>query len=264
MLGPPSLGVTLPTFTADGTLPVTAARAAEDGGLDGVFAFDHLWPMGAPGRPALWSFGVLAAVAAATSRVRVGPLVARIGLLPEDDLVRMFASLGGLAGRGRLIAGLGAGDHLSASENRAYGLPYPVAAERLAAAARVLDALRGLGIETWMGARSAESVAAAARADALNTWGTTPDQVRALAGAGGQVTWAGQVLVGRDRADLARLTDRYGSRPEVLTGTVQTVAAALDELGSAGARWCVLAPLDYLAEPQRSVETVCLVAEAVR
>ena len=61
-----------------------------------------------------------------------------------------------------------------------------------------------------------------------------------------------------------RLTDRYVSRPEVITGTVQTVAAALDELGSAGARWCVLAPLDYLAEPQRSVETVCLVAEAVR
>lgn len=264
MLGPPSLGVTLPTFTADGALPLTAARAAEDGGLDGVFAFDHLWPMGAPGRPALWSFGVLAAVAAATSRVRVGPLVARIGLFPEGELVRMFASLGALAGRGRLIAGLGAGDHLSASENRAYGLPYPDAAERLAAAIRVLDALRGLGIETWMGARSAESVAAAARADALNTWGTAPDRVRALAGAGGQVTWAGQVLVGRDRTDLARLTERYGSRPEVLTGTVETVADALVALGSAGARWCVLAPLDYLAEPQRSVETVCLVAEAVR
>lgn len=264
MLGSPSLGVTLPTFSADGALPLTAARAAEDGGLDGVFAFDHLWPMGAPGRPALWSFAVLAAVAAATSRVRIGPLVARIGLFPERDMVRMFASLGGLAGRDRLIAGLGVGDHLSATENRAYGLPYPAAAERLAAAARVLDALRELGIETWMGARSPESVATAAGADALNTWGTSPDQVRALTARGGQVTWAGQVLVGRDRADLARLTDRYGSRPGVVTGTVETVARALGALGSAGARWCVLAPLDYLAEPRRSVETVCLVAEAVR
>jgi len=68
----------------------------------------------------------------------------------------------------------------------------------------------------------------------------------------------------RPAADLGRLTERYGAPPGVLTGTVDAVAADLVALGAAGAEWCVVAPLDYLAEPRRSMETVCLVAEAVR
>ena len=264
MPGPPRVGVTLPTFTADGAVPLRAAKVAEAGGVDGVFVFDHLWPMGAPGRPALWSFAVLGAIAAATARVYLGPFVARIGVLPDDDLVRMFSTLAGVAGPERLIAAVGAGDVLSADENRAYGLPYPAAADRLSALAGLLDDLRRLGLETWMGARSAASVRVAeAHAGALNMWGATADDVRRAA-ASSAVTWGGQVLAGRDDADVRRLIDRHGTRPGALVGTVAEVAAALSALGEAGAQWCVVAPLDYLREPSRSMETVCLVAEAVR
>ena len=44
------IGVTLPSFRDDASA-VDAARQAERLGLDGVFVFDHLWPIGQP-RPA--------------------------------------------------------------------------------------------------------------------------------------------------------------------------------------------------------------------
>jgi alkanesulfonate monooxygenase SsuD/methylene tetrahydromethanopterin reductase-like flavin-dependent oxidoreductase (luciferase family) len=245
-------------------MPLGAATAAEAGGVDGVFVFDHLWPMGAPGRPALWCFAVLGAIAATTERVSLGPFVARIGVLPDDDLVRMFCTLAAVAGPDRLIAAVGAGDMLSADENLAYGLSYPGAAERLSALAGVLDDLKRLGLDTWMGARSPASFRVAeAHAAAVNVWGAPADHVRRVA-EGMAVTWGGQVLIGRDDADVRDLVDRHGTRPGALVGTVLEVAAALRALGEAGAEWCVVAPLDYLRDPLRSMETVCLVAEAVR
>jgi alkanesulfonate monooxygenase SsuD/methylene tetrahydromethanopterin reductase-like flavin-dependent oxidoreductase (luciferase family) len=72
------VGVTLPTFRDD-TLAIEAAREVERLGLDGAFVFDHLWPAGAPERPALSCFPMLGAVAASTGRICFGPLVARGG-----------------------------------------------------------------------------------------------------------------------------------------------------------------------------------------
>ena len=271
MSAPLFVVMTLPTFTSDGSVALEAAVAAESSGLDGVFVFDHLWPLGNPGSPALWSFGVLGAVAGATTRIALGPLVARVGLLPAADLRRAFETVAAVAGPGRLIAALGAGDHLSASENIAYGIGYPSAQERLASVASASDALRGRGIRTWIGGQSwAAQQTAAAHADAINVWGSPHADVSRIAAdpmvvaRRVEVTWAGQVLIGRDRQDLDRLTERYGTRPDLIAGTIETVAETLGELRAAGARWCVLAPLDYLQEPLRAVETVCLVAEAVR
>ena len=263
------VGATLPTFVDSIGPALAAARIADDGGLDGLFAFDHLWPMGSPGRPALWSFGALAAVAASTSTVTVGPLVARVGLLPDDDLVEAFRALISIAGsRERVIAALGAGDRLSAAENVAYGVAYPPAGVRLAHVGRTADRLAALGLDVWIGGNSdAAAEVAAAHAAARNLWGLTPEQVAKIGEREGHVppmTWAGQVLIGRDESDLRRLRERFGDRPGLLAGTVGGVAADLTALGRAGASWCVCAPLDYLAEPERSIETVCLVAEAVR
>ena len=53
----------LPTFEVSIGPAVAAAEAAEAAGLDGIFAFDHLWPIGHPGLPSLSMFPVLAAAA---------------------------------------------------------------------------------------------------------------------------------------------------------------------------------------------------------
>jgi len=262
-----NVGVTLPTFTSDGSAPLRAAAAAEAVGLDGVFVFDHLWPMGSPGRPALWSFGVLGAVAASTQRVHLGPLVARVGLMPDDDLFGAFGALAAVAGRGRVIAGVGTGDHLSAPENRAFGVAYPHAAVRLADMERVATALVQRGFTTWVGGRSRATAAVAARSGAArNLWGVAPSELGA-SGEGGagapEVTWGGQVLVGRDRAGLDRLLARFGERPGLVAGTVDDVAGHLRAVAAAGATWCVCAPLDYIADPETAVETIGLVRKAI-
>ena len=123
------VGVTLPTFTDD-AVALGATKRAEQLGLDGVFVFDHLWPLGSPERPALSAFPVLGAVAAVTTAVHFGPLVARIGLVPDDVLVAELLSLARMA-PGRLIAGLGTGD--SESRGGEPGIRHPVRSSRRAA-----------------------------------------------------------------------------------------------------------------------------------
>ena len=56
-----------------------------------------------------------------TERVRLGPLVARVGLLPDAVLVHTLTSLQRIVGD-RLIAALGSGDRLSAAMAMAVGV----------------------------------------------------------------------------------------------------------------------------------------------
>ena len=56
------VGITLPQFRDEADSALDAARRAEALGIDGVFCFDHLWPMGQPGRPALSSGPLLGAL----------------------------------------------------------------------------------------------------------------------------------------------------------------------------------------------------------
>src|SRR5258706_5054058 len=124
------IGLTLPSFQADPARVLLVARAAEDAGLDGVFAFDHLFRQrgdaaGAERRPALELLTMTAAVAAATSRITVGTLVARATLRPPVVLRAAMDTLARIA-PGRIVAGLGAGDDDSIAEDTAFGV-VPVA-----------------------------------------------------------------------------------------------------------------------------------------
>ncbi len=226
------LGVVLPSFrpTADDALDV--ARQADDAGLDGVFCYDHLWPMGRPDRPALAPFPLLATVAARTTRVAVGPLVARVGMVPERVLVAEFAALAALA-PGRVVAALGTGDRLSAAENEAYGLPFPPAADRREELRRCVRALRRLDLPVWIGGGARATVALAEEEGvAVNLWGAPPPAVADQA-TRSEVTWA-------------------GTPPENPSGEAahDLVVAWVRQLADAGATWAVFgwpAPLDVLA-----------------
>ncbi|HEY4700455.1 MAG TPA: LLM class flavin-dependent oxidoreductase, partial [Streptosporangiaceae bacterium] len=72
------IGITLPQFEHGADHALEAARRAESLGIDGVFCFDHLWPIGKPGRPALSSGPLLGALAASTSTITIGSLVSRV------------------------------------------------------------------------------------------------------------------------------------------------------------------------------------------
>ena len=254
------VGVTLPQFRHDAEAAIAVARRAEAVGIDGVFVFDHLWPLGQRMRSALHSLTLLGALAAETERVAMGPLVARVGLVPDAVLVHTLVSLHRMLGD-RLIAALGTGDSLNREENEAYGVPFRPAAERLASLQTCCRELRAAGVTTWVGGRSAAVRQAAAEADGWNSWGTDVATFAAEAATvapGRALTWAGQVLIGRTGAEAAGKLRAHGARPGLVSGTVDDLVRHLDGLVEAGASWAICAPLDIGTDPA----AVELLAEA--
>ncbi len=227
------VGVTLPQFRDEADTALAAARRAEVLGIDGVFCFDHLWPMGQPGRPAISLGPLLGALAAATSTITVGSLVARIGLVPDRVLVSTLLGVSTVSD-GRLIAGLGTGDHLSRAENEAFGVPFASADERRATLTRVAAALIGVGVPVWIGGGRPPMVEIARRLGVpVNLWDADPARVAELSAEGGEVTWGGPV-----------------------GDTVDAAAATFAELADAGATWAVCAwpdSLDVIAEAAGAV-----------
>ncbi len=227
------IGTTLPQFRDGADAALAAARRAEELGLDGVFCFDHLWPMGQPARPAIASGPLLGALAASTRTIGIGTLVARIGLLPDEVLVAELAGVSSLSG-GRLVAGLGTGDHLSRAENEAFGIAFEPPEVRRVRLAAVAVALVARGIPVWVGGRHRASVELARTVGgAVNLWGAPVEQVRSLVDEGVEVTWGGPLEggVGSIARQLAALADA-GATWAVCgwSGSLEEVAAAADRV----------------------------------
>lgn len=265
------LGVVLPQFRDTAADALVSATEAEALGLDGVFVFDHLWPIGAPERPALHGMTLLGAIAAGTDRITIGTLVARVSLMDDEVLVRGFTTLREIAGD-RVIAGIGTGDHLSEPENLAYGVPFPSAAERRAQLADCCRRLRAQGLPTWVGGLSRETIAVAGReADGLNLWGVGPevmagavdDLVREVGGRDFALSWGGPVLVARNEELAAGRLRRMGPRQGLVHGTLDAVTAHFRLLAEAGATWVICAPLDW-SVPVEELELLAELAETLR
>jgi alkanesulfonate monooxygenase SsuD/methylene tetrahydromethanopterin reductase-like flavin-dependent oxidoreductase (luciferase family) len=101
-----------------------AAIAAEEAGFDGLWTWDHLRdPDGesGPGVPEAWT--TLTALAEATRRIALGPLVLNVANRHPGLLANMAATLQAVSG-GRLLLGIGAGGSPRtpyAAEQRAIG-----------------------------------------------------------------------------------------------------------------------------------------------
>jgi alkanesulfonate monooxygenase SsuD/methylene tetrahydromethanopterin reductase-like flavin-dependent oxidoreductase (luciferase family) len=159
---PLQVGLFLPTWTSGEGLPawttdvypdgprwgdlLATARLAEEAGFDSLWVCDHMlmdddWDApdtGVLGPAAVgngtWdAWALLAGFAAATRRVELGTMVACTAYQNPARLARLIDTIDEISG-GRLIAGLGAGDHWS--EFRRFG----VAVER--PVARFEEALR--------------------------------------------------------------------------------------------------------------------------
>ena len=147
------IGVMLPNFENSPAPALEFAVQAELLGLHGVFSYDHLWPMAHPGLPSLSPLPLLAAASALTDRIRLGTLVARIGLEPDDVVAAAFCTLS-LLSNNRVIAAMGTGDHKSDDENVAFGLNLQSARVRRAQLESTATRLVESGIETWIGGGS--------------------------------------------------------------------------------------------------------------
>jgi alkanesulfonate monooxygenase SsuD/methylene tetrahydromethanopterin reductase-like flavin-dependent oxidoreductase (luciferase family) len=270
-----ALGVTLPQFTDDPAAFVAAARRAEAAGLDSVWVFDHLWPLGGGrARPILEAFTALAWLAASTERVGLGTLVARSTLRHPVLLAKMVATVAAIT-PGRLTVGIGSGDERSRAENEAFGLPYHSGGARVAQLEEAVEVLRlyltsgrvAFAGETvrvedlapspavatppkvWVAGRGSATIRLAGRsADGWNGWALEPQAfaacVRQLRAAAGEreveATWGGLALLADDD-ETARAAAAARRDPErYLAGGPERVAAGLRALVAAGAGHLVL------------------------
>jgi len=142
MVRPLHIGVQLPEVERRVPWPelLSMARTAEAVGLDSIWVGDHLLyelPDGSVRGPwEVWTS--LAAFAAATERIALGPLVASLGFHDAAMLAKMIATVDGVSG-GRLIVGVGAG--WNEREYRAFGLPFDRRVDRFDEAFQVLRRL---------------------------------------------------------------------------------------------------------------------------
>ena len=255
------LGVTLPQFRDEAEPALAVARRAEAAGIDGVFVFDHLWPLRRPESPALHSLTLLGALAAETSRITLATFVARVSLMPDAVLVHTLHSLHRMLDGRRFIAGLGTGDRNNRDENLAYGVGFPPADARARQLVDCCRRLRELGVPTWVGGDSERARRIAAEeADGWNGWGISADVFASLAAElPTEVTWGGQVLIGRTAAEAEEKLARHGPRPGLVHGTVDDLRRHFLALQEAGASWAVCSALDVGTDD----EAVDLLVEAL-
>jgi alkanesulfonate monooxygenase SsuD/methylene tetrahydromethanopterin reductase-like flavin-dependent oxidoreductase (luciferase family) len=251
------VGISLPSFrdTLDPALAVAAA--AEAHGIDAVFAYDHLFRRAADGtrRPAIEMMVMLGAVAAATRRVAIGSLVARASLRPPATLAHGFDTVARIAGPGRLLIAVGAGDAESQEENETFGLGFGTIDDRVDRLRATVDELRDRGYPVWVGGTAAKVRALAGEhADGWNRWGPPVErfaeqaaELRALAVRDPfTLSWGGLVVLGDTDDEAAAKAARLGVDPDghVIVGGPDTVTAALRPYAEAGATWLVLGPID--------------------
>ncbi|HUP87114.1 MAG TPA: LLM class flavin-dependent oxidoreductase [Acidimicrobiales bacterium] len=112
-------GLYLPPFgeLADPLAMIDVCVAAEEQGWDGVFLWDHLLRPGDQPAEIADVWVQLAAVAVATSRIRIGPMVTPVVRRRPQKLAREALTLDHLSG-GRLTVGLGLGVDTSGELSR--------------------------------------------------------------------------------------------------------------------------------------------------
>jgi alkanesulfonate monooxygenase SsuD/methylene tetrahydromethanopterin reductase-like flavin-dependent oxidoreductase (luciferase family) len=251
------------------------ARAAEAVGFDSIWVGDHLlYRDGDGGETGPWdAWTLLAALAAGTERVQLGPLVACTAFHPPGLIARMAATLAEVSG-GRFVLGLGAG--WNEEEFRAFGLPYDhrvsrfeecfTVIRRLLAGERVT--LDGSHVQTqdavlipappapprlMIGSNGPRMLAISLpHVDVWNTWyadfGNSADRFAALSD---RVSEAAR-LAGRDPAEIERsacvyiaLDDSDAGRATTseappLEGSPQQLASKLSDFAEAGADETIL------------------------
>jgi alkanesulfonate monooxygenase SsuD/methylene tetrahydromethanopterin reductase-like flavin-dependent oxidoreductase (luciferase family) len=252
------------------------ARAAEEVGLDSIWVGDHLLYRGAggPERGPWEAWTMLAALAVATERVALGPLVACTAFHPPGLIAKMAATIAEISD-GRFVLGLGAG--WNEEEFRAFGLPFDhrvsrfeeaftiirtlLAGERVTLRGRYFEAEDAVLIprpsappRLMIGSNGPRMLAATLpHVDAWNTWyedyGNSPDEFAKLneriSGAArdagrdpGDIKRSACALVGLDGSSGERTSTPKGAPP--LTGSPDRIGSALRELHDAGADEIIL------------------------
>ena len=282
---------------------VSMARTAEEVGFDSLWVGDHLLydlPGGVTRGPwEVWTS--LAALAAVTERVELGPLVASTSFHAPAMLAKKAATVDAISG-GRLILGLGAG--WNEREYRAFGFPYDQRVSRFEEAFTIIRGLLRDGRADFDGAfyRVEDCVLdpppvrpggpplmlgstgprmlriGLPHADAWNVWwsryGNTPDgftavrdrveEVAAEVGRAGEVAATAAVLVRLPGGSGRLMGKTYDADVAPVEGSAADIAGHLRAMADAGASHLqlVLDPINQ-ASIELLAETLAALDQAV-
>ena len=202
---------------------VTVARQAERLGFESIWLFDHFHTVPRPSDEITFeSFTALSALAALTSRVRLGHIVICNGFRNPALVAKMAATMDVISG-GRVELGIGAG--WKRDEWLAYGYGFPDTAERLAALGDALEVVSrmlapGRSLHATYDGRYARVE------DAINL--PKPLQQPRIpimvGGNGPNVTW-------RLAARFADEINVHGMRPAELRDALTTIRSRCAEIG---------------------------------
>lgn len=145
------IGVQLPEVERPVTWPDMRDMAvtAEDVGFDSVWVGDHLLYRSDDEVTGPWeAWSMLAAIAAVTSRVQIGPLVAATSFHNPAMLAKKAVTVDEIS-NGRLILGIGAG--WNRTEYDAYGFPFDHRASRFEEAFTIIRTLLSDGAIDFAG-----------------------------------------------------------------------------------------------------------------
>src|SRR5690349_1120842 len=111
------VGLQIPSFTYPGVPPddlferiSSIATTAEESGFDSIFVMDHFYQLpglGRPDEPMFECYTLLSALAARTTRVRLGAMVGGVTYRPPALLAKEVTALDVIS-RGRAIWAIGA------------------------------------------------------------------------------------------------------------------------------------------------------------
>lgn len=198
------------------------AQGAERIGLDSFWLADHFFYRAPEGKETgQWeAFTFLSALAASTSRIALGPMVAATSFRNPTLLAKMADSLDEISG-GRFILGIGAGWH--EPEYTTFGYPFDHLASRFEEAAQIITPLLREGQVDFTGAYYT------AKNCSLHPRGPSPRGPR--------------ILVGGKRPRMLRLVAKYAdawntawhTKPEVVAERWAEMRAACEAEGRAPA-----------------------------
>jgi F420-dependent oxidoreductase-like protein len=249
------------------------ARHAADTGWDGVWIADHFMPDAAMPVPAtdptLEAGSLVAAIAAAVPRVRIGTLVYGNTYRHPAVVANMAATVDHVSG-GRFTLGLGAG--WQENEHAQYGIPLPPVRERIDRFAEALQVIRGLLTQpttTFAGEYYQLT-------DAVCEPKPVQSPLPILVGAGGEQrmlglaaryadqwnTWGLPDLIRHKSGVLDRHCERIGRDPATIQRTAQALVFPMDDAAAAEDLIGKLPMPAYGGPAKRLVEVVGAYADA--
>jgi F420-dependent oxidoreductase-like protein len=202
---------------------VAVARQADDLGFDSIWLYDHFHTVPVPTDEITFeSFTSLSALAAVTSRVRLGHIVICTAFRNPALTAKMISTMDTISG-GRMVLGIGAG--WKEDEWEAYGYGFPETKERLARLGDDLEVISRM-LAGDKGQHATYEGRYARVRDAINV----PKPIQQprvpimIGGNGPNVTWR---LAARHADEL----NLDGVRPAEVREALPVIAARCEEIG---------------------------------